>query len=169
LDERNPEERDLNQPVKTVRRTRMERRMLEEMDQQPLGEPEGSFVMPECPQEEETHESYKAYAPCAGYDVKKTAVRRTDLTIRLLMGICIVVFAASSFLLGRYFWNIWISRKAGAQLEQVYQQAQQAEETEAPATVPTVVPTAVPAPKATTQAVRATDVRAVSVVFKPAG
>ena len=76
---------------------------------------------------------------------------------RLVMLICIVVFAVSAFLLVKYFVNIAITRKASSQLEQVYSAALQS--TEQPTQAPEL--TATPAPTFTpTRAPQATPVRA---------
>ena len=184
-----------------VRLTRMERRRLEEqMNPQPSQETEGSFAAPprrpeaprtqsaprpntpprydvrtpqlEMPLEQERIDRTRRAAPTR--KTRKNPKRRGDLLIRLLMLLCIIVFAVSSFLIIRYFLNIWVTRRAGDQLEQAYQQAQQvaaaadsaaalaADPTAEPTAQPTAAPAAEPsgvasAPQARAQAVRATE------------
>lgn len=174
MDERTPDELNVNQPEKRTRMTRMERRRLEEMNQQPSSQPEGSFVMPETQPHYEAPQlqppaprrrAERTYQPTPKKRKRKTsAQRRSDLLIRLLTLVCVGVFAVSSFLIIRYFLNIWVTQRAGDQLEQVYQEAQQvaaaAEPTDVPTAEPTAEPTPVPSPSAQPQEARAITVRA---------
>ena len=66
-----------------------------------------------------------------------------------LIAVCAVIFVTSATLLIRYYSDIAASRSASAQLNQLYQSAQDSAFT--PATAPSAVPTAVPsaAPSAT--------------------
>jgi len=65
---------------------------------------------------------------------------RQLLMRRLLLIVCMVVFAVSAFLLIRYFVNIAITRKASRELEQVYSAAVESVETPEPTPVATETP-----------------------------
>lgn len=83
-----------------------------------------------------------------------------DRLRRVLLVVCVVVFAVSAFLLIRYFYNIAITRQASHHLEQAYQEAliaadeATAEPTATP--TPTAAPKASAAPASTQSLVRAT-------------
>lgn len=105
-------------------------------------------------QDESHHDVREIRTPQVGQqqkqDAKRTvnaqAARRSFIFSRLLLAVCVLVFAVSAFLLIRYFANILVTRRASVQLEEVYQTAVQSAETEAPP-AQTPVPTSVPAVK----------------------
>ena len=86
------------------------------------------------------------YFPVNGYESPTQAKPKINWLRLAALLVCAIVFLTCLFLLGRYAYNILISRNASARLENAYNEAQQANtETPSPATAtptPAAAPTA---------------------------